>query len=51
MDDEHDSHDEHDGPAGRITAPMQDFTTGEVGVGFLILLVGLAVAFGLPLLL
>lgn len=35
----------------RVTSPMQPFTTSEVGVGFAVLLVGLVVAVGLPLLL
>lgn len=34
---------------GRTTAPMSEFPTRNVGVGFLVLLVGLAVAFVLPL--
>lgn len=44
MSDDHD----HDAPAGRVTAPMQDFSMGQVGAGFLVLLVGLAVAYVLP---
>ena len=35
----------------RTTAPQSAFTTGQVGTGFVVLAVGLAVAFGLPLLL
>lgn len=35
----------------RETAPQSAFTTGQVGVGFLVLALGLAVSFGLPLLL
>lgn len=35
----------------RETAPQSRFTTGQVGIGFLVLAVGLAVSFGLPLLL
>ena len=35
----------------RVTAPMQSFGTREVGVGFVVLAVGLAVTFGLPFLL
>jgi hypothetical protein len=46
-----DDHGHDDGDDGRVTSPMQEFTTGQVGVGFVVLLVGLAVAFGLPLLL
>jgi len=47
-DHEHHSHGDED--EGRVTSPMQAFTTGQVGVGFVVLLVGLAVTFGLPLL-
>jgi hypothetical protein len=49
--DDHSDHDHHphgdDG--GRVTSPMQAFSTAQAGIGFLILLVGLAVTFGLPL--
>jgi hypothetical protein len=52
--DDHDGHEHHphgdDEDEGRVTSPMQDFTTGQVGIGFVVLLVGLAVTFGLPLL-
>lgn len=44
-------HDDEPDPDARVTAPMQDFTTGQVGIGFAILLVGLAIAFGVPLVL
>ncbi|RMB25296.1 DUF7550 family protein [Haloplanus aerogenes] len=56
MDDSHDDHADHedyphgDEEEGRVTSPMQDFTTSQVGIGFVVLLVGLAVTFGLPLL-
>jgi len=43
------AHDDDD--SGRVTAPMQTFTTQQATTGGLILLVGLAVVFGLPLLL
>jgi hypothetical protein len=33
----------------RVTSPMQDFSTSQVGIGFAVLAVGLAVAFALPL--
>ncbi|WP_449271645.1 DUF7550 family protein, partial [Haloferax profundi] len=36
---------------GRVTSPMQEFTMGQVTTGVLVLVVGLAVTFGLPLLL
>ena len=52
----HDAHDEH-GDHGhgededlRVTSPMQEFTTGQVGVGFAVLVVGLLVTFAVPLL-
>ena len=35
----------------RTTAPQSAFTTGQVGTGFVVLAIGLLVAFGLPLLL
>jgi hypothetical protein len=51
---DHADHDHHphgdDEDDGRVTSPMQEFTTGQVGVGFAVLLVGLAVTFGAPLL-
>ncbi|WP_425601455.1 DUF7550 family protein [Halolamina litorea] len=43
-----DDHD-HGDDAGRVTAPMQEFTTGQVGVGLAVLLVGLVLTFGLAL--
>jgi hypothetical protein len=57
MADDHDDHGhevEHaEGyPPGetRVTAPQQDYTSGQVGAGALVALVGLAVVFGVPLL-
>lgn len=38
-------------PPLRSTAPQSGFTMGQVGVGFVVLVVGLALTFGLPLLL
>ena len=42
-------------PAGepplRSTAPQSEYTTRDVGVGFAVMLVGIAVAFALPLVL
>ncbi|MFB6072390.1 MAG: hypothetical protein ABEJ88_05410 [Halobacterium sp.] len=46
MSDDHD-HDEGES-AGRVTAPMQDYTMGQVTTGFVVLLVGLAVAYAVP---
>jgi len=41
-------HDHDSEPQGRVTAPMQEFTGRQVGIGAAVLLVGLAVAFVLP---
>jgi len=46
MSDDH-AHDDH-ADAGRVTSPMQEYTTSHVGTGFLMLLVGVAVAYVLP---
>lgn len=35
-------------PPLRSTAPQSDYTSGQVAFGFVILLVGLALVFGLP---
>jgi len=43
--DEHD-HDDHESE-GRVTAPMQEFGMGQVGIGLVVLLVGLVLTFGL----
>ncbi|MFP8952470.1 hypothetical protein ACLI4Z_05770 [Natrialbaceae archaeon A-arb3/5] len=40
----------HDLAAERTTAPMSEYTSTEVAVGFAVFLVGAAVAFGIPLL-
>jgi|GEM_PF-191463 len=51
--DDHSDHEHHphsDEEGERVTSPMQEFTTGQVGVGVGVLAVGLAVTFGLPLL-
>jgi hypothetical protein len=47
---DHEHHPHSDGE-GRVTSPMQEFTTGQVGIGVAVLLVGLAVTFGVALLL
>ncbi|MFC6723869.1 hypothetical protein ACFQE1_05650 [Halobium palmae] len=45
-------HDHSDNPGtDRTTAPMQSYSTGQVGIGFAVLVVGLLVVFGVPLLL
>lgn len=46
MSDDHD----HDEESGRVTAPMQDYATSQVGAGFAVLLVGLAITYLLPVL-
>ncbi|MFB6085003.1 MAG: hypothetical protein ABEJ94_12245 [Halorientalis sp.] len=38
-------------PPLRSTAPQSDYTTEQVGFGFVVLAVGLAVTFGIPFLL
>jgi hypothetical protein len=44
-------HDDHQGGGDeRVTSPMQEFSTSQVGVGLAVLLVGLVVTFGIPLL-
>jgi len=44
-----DDHGHADDEAGRVTSPMQEFSMGQVTTGFVVLLVGLAVAYALPL--
>lgn len=44
------AHADPDGPI-RETAPMQEFGTREIGLGIVILVIGLVVTFGLPLVL
>ena len=55
MTDEDDAHgtepEEATGIWARRTAPQTEFTTGQVGTGFVVLAIGLLVAFVLPLLL
>lgn len=55
-DDGHDNaHDDHaetsETERDRMTSPMQDYSTGQVTTGFVVLLVGLGVAYALPSLL
>jgi hypothetical protein len=35
---------------GRVTSPMQEFSSSQVGIGLAVLVVGLVVVFGIPLL-
>ncbi|SDR42064.1 DUF7550 family protein [Natronobacterium texcoconense] len=39
----------HDLEAERTTAPMSDYSSRAVAIGFLVLVVGAAIAFGIPL--
>ena len=49
---EHDDHGHGDGSdEGRVTSPMQEFGSSQVTTGFVVLVVGLVVVFGIPLLL
>ena len=50
---DHDQYPEahHSSDPGRVTAPMQQFSSGKAMTGFVVLVVGLAVVFGLPFLL
>jgi hypothetical protein len=47
---DHDHGDHQGSDDERVTSPMQEFTTSQVGVGLVVLAVGLAVVFGIPLL-
>jgi hypothetical protein len=49
MSDDHGHADHGDDDEGRVTSPMQEFSMGQVTTGFVVLLVGLAVAYALPL--
>ncbi|WP_049925011.1 DUF7550 family protein [Halopiger goleimassiliensis] len=40
----------HDLEAERTTAPMSDYSSRAVAVGLVVMVVGIAVAFGIPLL-
>ncbi|SFR46032.1 DUF7550 family protein [Halogeometricum limi] len=50
---EHDEYEgaHHSSDPGRVTSPMQEFSTGKAMTGLVVLAVGLAVIFGLPLVL
>ncbi|ESS07238.1 MAG: hypothetical protein A07HB70_00512 [uncultured archaeon A07HB70] len=39
----------HETEESRVTSPMQEYTAGQAGVGAAVLVVGLAVTFGLAL--
>ncbi|OVE86307.1 DUF7550 family protein [Natronolimnobius baerhuensis] len=40
----------HDLEADRTTAPMSDYSSRAVAIGFVVMLIGIAVVFGVPLL-
>ncbi|GAA0243979.1 hypothetical protein ACFFQF_03625 [Haladaptatus pallidirubidus] len=44
-------HEYEPGEVERVTSPMQKFTMSQVTTGLLVTVVGLAVVFGIPLLL
>ena len=46
---DHDHSDHQSDDDGRVTSPMQEFSSSQVGIGLAVLVVGLIVAFGLPL--
>jgi|GEM_PF-2467614 len=48
---ESDVPDEHEMPSGRTTAPMSEYTNRDVAIGTAVLVVGLVVAFAIPLVL
>lgn len=50
-DDHGNDHGHEDEAAGRTTAPQSEFTAGQVAIGFVVALVGLALVFGVPFLL
>lgn len=50
VDEDHAEHSHERSEDLRVTSPMQGFTTGQVGVGIAVLIVGLVVVFGVPLL-
>ncbi|KPN31292.1 hypothetical protein SY89_02035 [Halolamina pelagica] len=45
-----DDHDhDHGDDEGRVTAPMQEFSTSQVGIGLAVLVLGLLLTFGVAL--
>jgi hypothetical protein len=42
---------QEDSETGRVTSPMQSFETRQAGVGLLVLLIGVGIAYLLPTLL
>jgi hypothetical protein len=52
MSDDHEEVDnDYPNPPERSTAPQSDYTMSDVGTGIVVMLVGVAITFGLPLLL
>jgi hypothetical protein len=47
---DHDHDDHQSSDEERVTSPMQAFSSSQVGIGLTVLLVGLVVVFGIPLL-
>jgi len=48
---DHGGHETDHGDEGRVTSPMQAFESSQVTTGFVVLVIGLVVVFGIPLLL
>ena len=46
-----DDHSHEPDPDARVTSPMQEFTSREVGIGAAVTLIGIVIAYGLPFLL
>ena len=46
-----DDHSHEPDPDARVTSPMQEFSSREAGIGAAVTLVGLLIAYGIPLLL
>jgi small-conductance mechanosensitive channel len=42
---------QHADGLSRLTSPMQEFTMGQVTTGLVVFIIGIAVVFGVPLLL
>jgi len=52
MSDDHEAVDnDYPDPPERSTAPQSDYSMRDVGIGFVVMFVGVAVTFGVPLLL
>lgn len=51
MSEDHEEREVGPAPVDRSTAPQSEYTNSDVGRGLVVLLVGLVIVFGLPLLL